>query len=131
MRPCLIKGLYSLLVINAATIYNVFEAYKEDIIRLFASEDHSRFDVNLKHFKGRNEQDKTAVFIAKFFKIMSTIFMNSQKLQWIKKSEANYSEYLVWQFIKKGRKCHSFVLTWANINSNLSALKFLDGTILN
>ncbi|KAG0755640.1 hypothetical protein G6F35_007375 [Rhizopus arrhizus] len=101
MRPCLIKELYSLLVVNAATIYNAFETYKEDIIRLFASEDHKRFDINLKHFKGRNEQDRTAVFIAKVFKLMSTVSMNIQKLKWIKKSEANYSEYLVWQFMKQ------------------------------
>lgn len=51
MRPCLIRGLYPLLVVNFATIYNVFERYDEDIIRLFACQGHNAFDINLNEIR--------------------------------------------------------------------------------
>lgn len=58
------------------------------------------FATNLKQFKQKYQQDNAALFLSKILKLLLTVPINTQKQLWLKKSEANHSEYFVWQLFK-------------------------------
>jgi hypothetical protein len=79
---------------------NGFDKYEEDMEDVFSSENEQAFLSNLKQFKYKYGHDKNALFLAKIMKLVIEVPLDTRKQQWIRKSEANYSEYFVWQLFK-------------------------------
>lgn len=83
-------------MLTEPTLHNIFREYEEEALQVFASDNQPVFCSRLKQFKHEHEQYNTALFISKIMKLLLQIHMNTQKLQWMKKEEANYVEYLIW-----------------------------------
>lgn len=100
MRSCLVQELYDHMTIKEPLLVNAFHDYEGDIAQVFSSENEMAFATNLKQFKQKYQQDNGAMFLSKILKLLLTVPINTQKQLWLKKSEANYSEYFVWQLFK-------------------------------
>ncbi|KAI8081004.1 hypothetical protein BDF21DRAFT_24368 [Thamnidium elegans] len=107
MRSCLIKELYDHMTPKQPTLINAFHGYEKDIALVFSSKNEVEFIPNLKQFKHKYDQDNEALFISKILKLLMEVPINARKQLWIKKSEANYSEYFIWQLFKIATKYSS------------------------
>lgn len=100
MRTCLVRELYEHMMIQKPILYNAFDGFEEDTVKIFLSENESDFFSNLKQFKHKYHQDQKALFLAKIMKLLMKIPVNAQKQQWMRQSEANYSGYMIWELFK-------------------------------
>lgn len=100
MRSCLVKELYDHITTKEPLLVNAFHDYEDDIAQVLSSENEIAFTTNLKLFKQKHYQDNSALFLSKTLKLLLEIPINAQKQLWLRKSEANYSEYFVWQLFK-------------------------------
>ncbi|KAI8641277.1 hypothetical protein BD408DRAFT_433481 [Parasitella parasitica] len=100
MRSCLVEELYDHIALKEPKYTNIFQNYEDDFAHIFNSENEMAFITSLKRFKLKYHQDKNALFLSKILKLLLEIPINAQIQLWLKKSEANYSEYFVWQLFK-------------------------------
>ncbi|OBZ83010.1 hypothetical protein A0J61_08944 [Choanephora cucurbitarum] len=107
MRSNLVKELYDYINPREPNPTNAFSDYEDDMSHIFSSTSLATFVSRLKEFKRKKMEDKNALFLSKVIKLILEVPLDSQKQIWMKKSEANYSEYFIWQLLKAVSKFSS------------------------